>query len=43
MIFNIAQIHGMFPIMGVMHIGAFAGEELNDYRRIGLCNTIMSI
>ena len=41
MIFNISQIHQAFPIKGVMHVGAFAGEELNQYRSIGLSNTIM--
>jgi FkbM family methyltransferase len=41
MIFNISQIHQAFPIRGVMHVGAFAGEELNQYRSIGLSNTIM--
>lgn len=41
MIFNLAQIHSNFPIKGVMHVGAFAGEEINQYRSLGLCNTIM--
>ena len=41
MIFNLAQIHSNFPIKGVMHVGAFAGEELAEYRSLGLCNTIM--
>ena len=41
MIFNLAQIHFNFPIKGVMHVGAFAGEELNSYRELGLSNTVM--
>ena len=41
MIFNLSQIHYNFPIKGVMHVGAFAGEELNSYRSLGLCNTVM--
>ena len=41
MIFDLNQIHAQFPIKGVMHVGAFAGEELNSYRSLGLCNTIM--
>tara|TARA_R100000008_G_scaffold47035_1_gene27797 strand:+ start:3922 stop:4539 length:618 start_codon:yes stop_codon:yes gene_type:complete len=41
MIFNLPQIHYNFPIKGVMHVGAFAGEEINQYRSLGLCNTIM--
>lgn len=41
MIFNIKKIHEMFPITGIMHVGAFAGEELDSYRSLGLTNTMM--
>ena len=41
MIFDLNKIHETFPIKGVIHIGAFAGEELRQYRSIGLSNTIM--
>tara|TARA_Y100001973_G_C5204442_1_gene340436 strand:- start:2212 stop:2829 length:618 start_codon:yes stop_codon:yes gene_type:complete len=41
MIFDLAKIHKAFPITGVMHVGAFAGEELGQYRSLGLTNTIM--
>ena len=41
MIFSVPKIHEMFPIRGVMHVGAFAGEELGQYRSLGLTNTVM--
>mgnify|MGYP003135398500 CR=1 FL=1 len=41
MIFNLKKIHETFPIKGAMHVGAFAGEELVQYRSLGLTNTIM--
>jgi len=41
MIFDIRQIHERYPITGIMHVGAFGGEELSLYRSIGLFNTIM--
>lgn len=41
MIFDIRKIHARFPITGVMHVGAFAGEELISYRNLGLKNTVM--
>ena len=28
-------------ITGAIHVGAFVGEELNQYRNLGLCNTIL--
>lgn len=41
MIYDIRHINHSFDITGIMHVGAFAGEELNSYRSLGLCNTIM--
>ena len=41
MIFDIQTIHQAYPIKGVIHVGAFVGEELNHYRRLGLSNTMM--
>ena len=41
MIFDINQIHKNWPITGVMHVGAFVGEELESYRKLDLYNTIM--
>jgi len=41
MIFDIKAIDDLYPIAGVMHVGAFAGEELKSYRRLGLDNTMM--
>ncbi len=41
MIFDIRSIHNISPITGIIHVGAFAGEELNEYRSLGLTNTIM--
>ena len=41
MIFDIGRINMEYPITGVMHVGAFAGEELRHYRGLGLDNTIM--
>ena len=41
MIFDLMQINKKYPIKGVIHVGAFAGEELNLYRKLGLCNTMM--
>ena len=41
MIFDIKQVNERYPIAGVMHVGAFAGEELKSYRRLGLDNTMM--
>lgn len=42
MIFDINSIKNTFGnISGVLHVGAFCGEELNQYRSIGLINTIL--
>ena len=41
MIFDLNQIHQQYPIRGVIHVGAFAGEELSQYRGLGLTNTMM--
>lgn len=41
MIFDIRQIHDKHPIRGIIHVGAFAGEEINQYRKLGLSNTMM--
>jgi FkbM family methyltransferase len=41
MIFDIKQVNERYPIKGVMHVGAFAGEELRSYRGLGLDNTMM--
>lgn len=41
MIFSIPKVNEMFPMKGVIHVGAFAGEELGQYRSLGLTNTIM--
>lgn len=41
MIFDIKQIHAAHGIKGVMHVGAFAGEELRSYRGLGLDNTML--
>ena len=41
MIFDLIQINEKYPIKGVIHVGAFAGEELDLYRKLGLCNTMM--
>lgn len=41
MIFDIRGIDQLYPITGVMHVGAFAGEELRSYRGLGLDNTMM--
>jgi FkbM family methyltransferase len=41
MIFDFKKIHQEYPVRGVIHVGAFVGEELNQYRRIGLSNTMM--
>ena len=41
MIFDLGRINSYYPIKGVIHIGAFAGEELNSYRKLGLSNTVM--
>tara|TARA_R110000824_G_scaffold231335_2_gene419138 strand:+ start:20273 stop:20911 length:639 start_codon:yes stop_codon:yes gene_type:complete len=43
MIFNLAEISAKFNlnIKGAIHIGAFVGEELKDYRSLGLHNTIL--
>ena len=43
MIFDLNQIcsHFNLKIKGVLHIGAFIGEELTAYRKLGLTNTIL--
>ena len=41
MIFNLGTINQRYPIKGVIHVGAFAGEELDQYRSLGLTNTMM--
>lgn len=43
MIFDLNQIcsHFNLKIKGVLHIGAFIGEELTAYRKLGLRNTIL--
>ena len=43
MIFNLQQVQRATgaKITGVIHVGAFVGEELSDYRSLGLDNTIL--
>lgn len=40
MIFDIKQIHQQLPITGIVHIGGYTGDEVYQYREIGLTNTI---
>lgn len=39
--FDLRRVHASYPITGAMHVGGFRGEELNQYRAIGLTNTIL--
>ena len=41
MVFDFKKINQEYPVEGVIHVGAFAGEELNQYRMLGLANTMM--
>lgn len=43
MIFNLRAVeqHTGKKITGVIHVGAFLGEELSQYRSLGLTNTIL--
>jgi len=43
MIFNLQQVQRAtgVRITGAIHVGAFVGEELSDYRSLGLDNTIL--
>ena len=43
MIFDLGSIeqHTGIKIMGAIHVGAFLGEELSQYRALGLTNTIL--
>ena len=41
MVFDFKKINQECPVKGVIHVGAFAGEELNQYRMLGLSNTMM--
>lgn len=42
MIFDLQQIANSFgDIKGVIHVGAFRGEEIKQYRSLGLKNTIL--
>ena len=43
MIFNLqaVQEHVGIKITGAVHVGAFLGEELTQYRSLGLVNTIL--
>jgi FkbM family methyltransferase len=41
MVFDFKKINQEYPVKGVIHVGAFAGEELNQYRTLGLSNTVM--
>ena len=41
MIFDIRHVNHFFDLTGIMHVGAFAGEELEAYREIGLHNTVL--
>tara|TARA_R110000824_G_scaffold72664_2_gene185363 strand:+ start:652 stop:1308 length:657 start_codon:yes stop_codon:yes gene_type:complete len=43
MIFNLQQVQRATGVKmtGVIHVGAFLGEELSDYRSLGLDNTIL--
>jgi len=40
MIFDFQKIAERVGVTGVIHVGAFLGEELKQYREIGLYNTI---
>jgi len=41
MIYDIRHVNHFFNLTGIMHVGAFAGEELEAYREIGLHNTVL--
>jgi FkbM family methyltransferase len=42
MIFSIEQISNSFgPVRGIIHVGAFCGSEIKEYRKEGLTNTIL--
>ena len=41
MIFDIKKINDIRKIKGVIHVGGFVGEELLDYRSLGLDNTVI--
>ena len=43
MIFDLKKIcdHFKIQINGVIHVGAFVGDELDAYRQLGLTNTIL--
>ena len=43
MIFDLKSIqnHTGISITGAIHVGAFLGEELSQYRALGLTNTIL--
>ena len=43
MLYKVKDIasHLRFNIRGVIHVGGFLGEELEEYRSVGLTNTIL--